>query len=112
VFVPSRYTIFDDIQEFVVCQLQKVAKPRELEPAELAIAHPHQNVNGRYRSGDDHPWCPVRRADRALGCTARGSVTAGSQRKCPGGAERRQHYQKCNHVVESGRRRAGERFLD
>ena len=60
VFVPSMYTIFDDVQEFVVRQLHKVAKPRQLEPAELAIAHPHQSVKGRARSALDEPAPLVR----------------------------------------------------
>jgi hydrophobic/amphiphilic exporter-1 (mainly G- bacteria), HAE1 family len=40
VFVPAMYTIFDDIQGFVVGIVHHFSKPRQLEPAELAIAHP------------------------------------------------------------------------
>ncbi len=41
VFVPAMYTIFDDIQAFVVRQARRVSKPRPLQPEELAIAHPN-----------------------------------------------------------------------
>ena len=41
VFVPAMYTIFDDIQAFIVRQFQRVSKPRRLEPEEVAIAHPN-----------------------------------------------------------------------
>jgi HAE1 family hydrophobic/amphiphilic exporter-1 len=37
VFVPAMYTIFDDIQQFVIRLARRVIRPRELEPAELAI---------------------------------------------------------------------------
>jgi len=37
VFVPAMYTIFDDIQEFVGRVAKHIAKPREMEPVELAI---------------------------------------------------------------------------
>jgi HAE1 family hydrophobic/amphiphilic exporter-1 len=37
VFVPAMYTIFDDIQEFVLRSIGRVAKPRVMQPAELAI---------------------------------------------------------------------------
>jgi HAE1 family hydrophobic/amphiphilic exporter-1 len=40
VFVPAMYTIFDDVQSFVLRQFRRVSKPRQLEPEELAIAHP------------------------------------------------------------------------
>jgi HAE1 family hydrophobic/amphiphilic exporter-1 len=43
VFVPAMYTIFDDVQEFVIRQIHRVSKPRQLEPAEAAIAYPHAN---------------------------------------------------------------------
>lgn len=47
VFVPAMYTIFDDIQEFVVGLITRIAKPRPMEPAEEAILHPaHANGNG------------------------------------------------------------------
>jgi hydrophobic/amphiphilic exporter-1 (mainly G- bacteria), HAE1 family len=39
VFVPAMYTIFDDVQEFVVRLARRISKPRPLEPGELAIAH-------------------------------------------------------------------------
>lgn len=55
VFVPSMYTMFDDIQQFVVRQVHRVGKPRQLEPAELVIARPHDNADGSYRSGYDDP---------------------------------------------------------
>jgi HAE1 family hydrophobic/amphiphilic exporter-1 len=48
VFVPAMYTIFDDVQEFFVRIFHRVSKPRHLEPAELAIAHPNgHGANGR-----------------------------------------------------------------
>lgn len=37
-FVPAMYTIFDDIQEFVLRVARRVVKPRQLEPSELALA--------------------------------------------------------------------------
>lgn len=43
VFVPAMYTIFDDVEDFVVGQVQRISKPRQLEPEELAIAHPSGN---------------------------------------------------------------------
>jgi hydrophobic/amphiphilic exporter-1 (mainly G- bacteria), HAE1 family len=38
-FVPAMYTIFDDIEAAVVRAIQRVAPPRQLEPAELDILH-------------------------------------------------------------------------
>ncbi|HEX6511543.1 MAG TPA: efflux RND transporter permease subunit, partial [Chloroflexota bacterium] len=43
VFVPAMYTIFDDVQEFVIRLTHRFAKPRPLEPEELAIARPSAN---------------------------------------------------------------------
>jgi HAE1 family hydrophobic/amphiphilic exporter-1 len=40
VFVPAMYTIFDDVQEFVVGLVGRVAPPRRLQPEELAILRP------------------------------------------------------------------------
>jgi HAE1 family hydrophobic/amphiphilic exporter-1 len=40
VFVPAMYTIFDDIQEFVLRSIRRVAKPRVMQPVELAILNP------------------------------------------------------------------------
>lgn len=37
-FVPAMYTIFDDIQEFILRVVRQVIKPRRLEPEELALA--------------------------------------------------------------------------
>src|ERR1700704_3052250 len=39
VFVPAMYTIFDDIEAWVVRLLHRIAPPRRLEPEELAILH-------------------------------------------------------------------------
>ncbi len=40
VFVPALYTIFDDIQNLFVRLVRRVATPRVMEPAELAILYP------------------------------------------------------------------------
>jgi hypothetical protein len=40
VFVPAMYTIFDDVQEFVVGIARRIAPPRQLQPEELAILQP------------------------------------------------------------------------
>ena len=40
VFVPAMHTIFDDIEQAVVRATHRVAQPRQLEPAEVAILHP------------------------------------------------------------------------
>jgi len=37
VFVPAMYTVFDDIEEFIRSIFNRLAKPRSMEPAELAI---------------------------------------------------------------------------
>lgn len=37
-FVPAMYTIFDDVQEFILGIVRHFVTPRELEPVELAIA--------------------------------------------------------------------------
>lgn len=37
VFVPAMYTIFDDVEEGIKRLARRVAKPREFEPAELAL---------------------------------------------------------------------------
>ena len=39
VFVPAMYTIFDDIEAWVVSLIRRVARPRQLEPEEVAILH-------------------------------------------------------------------------
>jgi HAE1 family hydrophobic/amphiphilic exporter-1 len=48
VFVPAMYTILDDLQELVLGLVGRVARPRELQPAELAILRPGRGpaVNG------------------------------------------------------------------
>jgi hydrophobic/amphiphilic exporter-1 (mainly G- bacteria), HAE1 family len=43
-FVPAMYTIFDDIETAVVRAVQRVARPRQLEPAELEILHPVSQI--------------------------------------------------------------------
>ncbi len=43
VFVPSMYTIFDDVQSALLRFVRRFTKPRQLTPEELAIAHPSQN---------------------------------------------------------------------
>ncbi|MFI5267205.1 MAG: efflux RND transporter permease subunit [Chloroflexota bacterium] len=58
VFVPAMYTIFDDVQEFVLRLAHRVSKPRQLEPAELAIAHP----NGASSNGQEPADAPPREA--------------------------------------------------
>lgn len=40
VFVPAMYTIFDDIERFVVRILLRFATPRRMEPEEMWIIHP------------------------------------------------------------------------
>jgi HAE1 family hydrophobic/amphiphilic exporter-1 len=40
VFVPAMYTILDDIQERILGLFRRVAKPRQLQPEELAILRP------------------------------------------------------------------------
>jgi hypothetical protein len=47
-FVPAMYTIFDDIQEFVLRVVRHFVQPRQLEPGELALAgkQPVLPVNG------------------------------------------------------------------
>ncbi len=37
VFVPAMYTIFDDVQELIVRGIRRIARPRPLEPVELAV---------------------------------------------------------------------------
>jgi len=37
VFMPAMYTIFDDVQEFILRGIDRIARPRPLEPAELAV---------------------------------------------------------------------------
>jgi HAE1 family hydrophobic/amphiphilic exporter-1 len=44
VFVPAMYTIFDDIEAWVVSLIRRVARPRQLEPEEVAILHPLRRV--------------------------------------------------------------------
>ena len=44
VFVPAMYTIFDDIEAWVVSLVRRVARPRQLEPEEVAILHPLRRV--------------------------------------------------------------------
>ena len=44
VFVPAMYTIFDDIEAWVVSLIRRVARPRQLEPEEVAILHPLRKV--------------------------------------------------------------------
>jgi hypothetical protein len=48
VFVPAMYTIFDDVQEFILRAVRRVAKPRVMQPVELAIlrAQPSQALDG------------------------------------------------------------------
>jgi len=41
VFVPALYTILDDFQELVLSLVGRVAKPRQLQPSELAILRPN-----------------------------------------------------------------------
>jgi len=55
VFVPAMYTIFDDVQEFVVRLARRVSKPRPLEPAELAIAHPNGSSPNGNQPADELP---------------------------------------------------------
>jgi hypothetical protein len=47
-FVPAMYTIFDDIQEFVLRLFRHFVQPRQLEPSELALAGklPSMTPNG------------------------------------------------------------------
>jgi HAE1 family hydrophobic/amphiphilic exporter-1 len=47
-FVPAMYTIFDDMQEFVLRVVRRFVQPRQLEPGELALAgkQPVLPVNG------------------------------------------------------------------
>lgn len=47
VFVPAMYTVFDDIQEGVKSLAHRVAQPRQLEAAEIAILHPSASSDGR-----------------------------------------------------------------
>ena len=58
VFVPAMYTIFDDIEAFVVRLTRRFSKPRQLEPAELAIAYP----NGASSNGHQPAGAPPREA--------------------------------------------------
>jgi hydrophobic/amphiphilic exporter-1 (mainly G- bacteria), HAE1 family len=52
VFVPAMYTIFDDVQAFIVRLTHRFSSPRQLEPAELAIAHRNgASANGREPAG-------------------------------------------------------------
>jgi hydrophobic/amphiphilic exporter-1 (mainly G- bacteria), HAE1 family len=44
VFVPAMYTIFDDVQEFVVGLARRIAPPRELQPEELAMLRPDVEI--------------------------------------------------------------------
>jgi HAE1 family hydrophobic/amphiphilic exporter-1 len=48
VFVPAMYTILDDLQELVLGLVGRLAKPRQLQPEELAILRPrlHPTHNG------------------------------------------------------------------
>src|SRR5262245_42050016 len=41
VVVPAMYTIFDDINRFIMRIAHRIAKPRELEPEELMVLHPN-----------------------------------------------------------------------
>jgi hydrophobic/amphiphilic exporter-1 (mainly G- bacteria), HAE1 family len=68
VFVPAMYTIFDDIQEFVVGIVRRIAPPRQLQPEELAILQPglHPTTNGvnGVSHHPDVPKVPSIRVDR------------------------------------------------
>jgi HAE1 family hydrophobic/amphiphilic exporter-1 len=43
VFVPAMYTILDDVQERILGLFRRVAKPRQLQPEELAILRPDRH---------------------------------------------------------------------
>ncbi len=58
-FVPSMYTIFDDVQELVLRLVHRVAAPRELEPSEVALLHSPNGATANGLSKADHtPTAP------------------------------------------------------
>jgi HAE1 family hydrophobic/amphiphilic exporter-1 len=48
VFVPAMFTLFDDVQELILRAVRRVAKPRVMQPAELAFlgAQPSSTLGG------------------------------------------------------------------
>ncbi|HUZ78496.1 MAG TPA: efflux RND transporter permease subunit [Chloroflexota bacterium] len=78
VFVPAMYTLFDDVQEWMLRQVRKVATARELEPAEVELVR-HQAVQmiTANRNGRSHGApTPMNQHEPS----EEGAITAGSSR--------------------------------
>jgi hypothetical protein len=52
------YTIFDDVQEFVIGLVARVAPPRKLQPEELAILRPDLELEPTHNGVSHHPDVP------------------------------------------------------
>jgi len=74
IFVPAMYTIFDDIESFVVRMVQRIARPRPMEPEEDAILHPERT--------------PVQRTTDVLSLSAPTSAHNGVNKEFALGASR------------------------